>query len=116
VIAFCPLAQGLLAGRYLDGIPADSRANVKGMGDWLRGTMNESSLEKARQLNVIAKQRGESLAQMTLAWTLRDKRVTSVLIGASRVEQITENVRCLKSAAFSDEELKAIAAVLGPAK
>jgi L-glyceraldehyde 3-phosphate reductase len=112
VIAFCPLAQGLLAGRYLDGIPDDSRANVKGMGDWLRGTMNEPSLKKARQLNEIAKRRGESLAQMTLAWTLRDKRVTSVLIGASKVEQILDNVKCLKSAPFSEEELKEINTVL----
>lgn len=112
VIAFCPLAQGLLAGRYLDGIPADSRASVAGMGDWLRSTLNDTSLKKARDLNTLAKQRGESLAQMTLAWTLRDKRVTSALIGASSVEQIHENMKCLKSAPFSAEELKAIEAVL----
>jgi L-glyceraldehyde 3-phosphate reductase len=112
VIAFCPLAQGLLAGRYLEGMPQDSRASVPGMGDWLRKTLDEASLKKARELNEIAKSRGESLARMTLAWTLRDKRVTSLLIGASKVEQIVENVKCLQSAPFGEAELKAIEAVL----
>ena len=112
VIAFCPLAQGLLAGRYLDGIPRDSRAGVEDMGGWLRSTLDEASISKARKLNEIAKKRGESLAQMTLAWTLRDQRVTSLLIGASRVEQILENVKCLKSAAFGEAEMREIEGVL----
>jgi L-glyceraldehyde 3-phosphate reductase len=111
VIAFCPLAQGLLAGRYLDGIPDDSRAKVKGMGDWLVSTLTEKSLQKARDLNEIARERGESLAQFTLAWTLRDPRVTSLLIGASKPEQIVENVKCLESAPFTTEELARIDAI-----
>jgi L-glyceraldehyde 3-phosphate reductase len=112
VIAFCPLAQGLLAGRYLEGIPKGSRAGVEDMGGWLRSTMDDASVAKTRKLNEIAKKRGETLAQMTLAWTLRDKRVTSLLIGASSVEQILENVKCLKSAGFGEEEIKAIEGVL----
>ena len=107
VIAFCPLAQGLLTDRYLNGIPADSRAAAPG-GDWLRSTLTEDAIGRARRLNAIAVRRGQSLAQMSLAWLLKDQRVTSVLIGASSVEQLKNNVGCLAKPDFSAEELKEI--------
>ncbi len=111
MIAFCPLAQGLLTGRYLNGIPEDSRAGKP--GTFLpRERVKADVVEKARRLNEIAKARGQSLAQMALAWVLRDARVTSALIGASRVEQIEENVAALRQRTFSPEELAAIDAVL----
>jgi L-glyceraldehyde 3-phosphate reductase len=110
-IAFCPLAQALLAGRYLDGIPEDSRANVKGMGDRLNSTLNDKSLQQARDLNAITLGRGETLAQLTLAWTLRDPRVTSLLIGASKPAQILENVKCLDSLPSSQDQFDRIDAI-----
>ncbi len=106
VIAFCPLAQGLLTGRYLDGIPPGSRAAQA--GEWIRQRLTPEMLVRLRALDVIAKRRGQTLSQMALAWLLRDPRVTSVLIGASSVEQLEENVACRDNAAFSDDELAEI--------
>jgi len=111
-IPFCPLAQGLLTDRYLDGIPEDSRA-AKAHGFLRREAITNDLLEKIRALESIARDRGQSLAQMALVWILRDERVTSVLIGASRVSQIEQNVEALKNTAFSDEELRKIDEILG---
>ena len=110
-IAFCPLAKGLLTSRYLDGIPSDSRASQDPR--FLRPSdITEQKLAKIRKLNTIASERGQTLAQMSLAWALRDDAVTSVLIGASKGEQVKENVRALECAPFSDEELKKIDEIL----
>lgn len=103
-IAFCPLAQGLLTGRYLNGIPEDSRAAKP--GTFLKKEqVSTTAIEKAKKLNEIAKMRGQSLAQMSLAWVLRKGRVTTALIGASKASQIEENVKALDNLEFSDEEL-----------
>jgi L-glyceraldehyde 3-phosphate reductase len=110
-IAFCPLAQGLLTNRYLDGIPADSRAN-KPHGFLKKQDIDEHRLAKVRALNVVAAERGQSLAQMALAWVLRDSRMTSALTGASRVEQIEQNVAALANLQFSVVELGRIDAIL----
>jgi L-glyceraldehyde 3-phosphate reductase len=110
-IAFCPLAQGLLTDRYLNGIPGDSRAN-KPHGFLKKNDIDEHRLTQVRALNEVAAQRGQSLAQMSLAWVLRDGRMTSALIGASRVEQIEQNVAALANLAFSTEELSKIDAIL----
>lgn len=110
IISFSPLAQGTLTDRYLNGIPADSR--VRTDGRFLKESqLSEEKLDKIRRLNEIAAQRGESLAQMALKWVLRDGAVTSVLIGASRPGQITDNLKVLDSAHFSEEELQKIDAV-----
>lgn len=106
-IAFCPLAQGLLTNRYIDGIPADSRA-AKPHGFLKKDAITPAQLALIRALGEIAKGRGQSLAQMSLAWVLRDSRMTSALIGASRVSQIEENVKALENLAFSAQELVAI--------
>lgn len=112
-IAFSPLAQGILTGKYLNGIPADSRIG-SGKSPYLhKQDITEDKLEKVRALNEIAKERGQSLTQMALAWILRDGKVTSVLIGASRPEQILENVKALEKIEFSGEELQAIEEILG---
>lgn len=105
-IPFSPLAQGLLTGRYLDGIPADSRA-AKDHG-FLQQDVVKQQIDSVKKLDTIAKQRGQSLAHMALAWILRNPAVTSALIGASSVAQLEENVRCLDNLEFSPEELKAI--------
>jgi L-glyceraldehyde 3-phosphate reductase len=110
-IAFCPLAQGLLTGRYLDGIPADSRAS-KPHGFLKKQDIDGRRLAQIRALNQLAGERGQSLAQMALAWVLRDGRVTSALIGASRVEQIEQNVAALNNLAFSPGELARIDAIV----
>ncbi len=108
IIAFTALAQGLLTGKYLNGIPEDSRVNRAG-GDSLRVThLSEQNLARARALNEIAKRRGQSLAQLALAWVLRDPRVTSTLIGASSAAQVKENVAALENLSFSAEELAEI--------
>jgi L-glyceraldehyde 3-phosphate reductase len=107
VIAFSPLAQGLLTARYLSGIPADSRA-ASTHGNGALGTVNAAALSRARRLNDLASLRSQTLAQMALSWVLRDPRVTAVLIGASRIEQLRENVRCLDRADFTPDELSAI--------
>ena len=111
-IAFCPLAQGLLTNRYLDGIPADSRA-AKPSGFLKSKDVTPARLEQIRKLNAIALRRGQSLAQMALAWTLRDRRVTSALMGASKVSQIEENIGALKNLTFSAGELAEIDAIAG---
>ncbi len=110
-IAFCPLAQGLLTAKYLKGIPADSRAASR-HGFLKRDQVTDEAIQKVRQLNELAGRRGQSLAQMALAWVLRHETVTSALIGASRVEQIEENVKTLANLSFSKEELADIDGVL----
>ncbi len=107
VIAFCPLAQGLLTNKYLEGIPADSRA-AKPTGFLDKESITPELVARLTRLNAIALSRGQSLAQMALAWVLRDPRVTSALIGASRASQIVENVAALETAGFTDGELSAI--------
>ena len=105
-IAFSPLAQGMLTDRYLDGIPADSRAaQGKSLDPSL---LTEEALDHIRRLNEIARARGQSLAQLALAWVLRDERVTSVLIGASSVQQLDDNLGVLDHLSLSREELDAI--------
>jgi len=105
-IAFTALAQGLLTNRYLNGIPADSRA---AQGKSLEAeTITPEVIERVKGLNDIAQERGQTLAQMALAWVLRDSRVTSTLIGASSVQQLEDNVAATKNLAFSDSELKRI--------
>jgi L-glyceraldehyde 3-phosphate reductase len=107
-ITFTPLAQGLLTNKYLHGVPADARIKQAG-GDSLREShLSEENLARIRALNEIASARGQSLAQMALAWVLRDPRVTSALIGASRSEQVRENVAALKNLDFSQAELTSI--------
>src|ERR1700686_1093190 len=105
-IAFSVLAQGLLTDRYLNGIPQGSRASQD--GSLTRDMLNDENLGRIRALNAIAKRRGQSLAQMALAWALRDPRVTSVLIGASRPEQVADSVKALDKLGFAAEELKEI--------
>jgi L-glyceraldehyde 3-phosphate reductase len=105
-IAFSPLAQGMLSTKYLAGIPADSRAAA---GKSLKeGFLSTATIERIRALNAIAERRGQSLAQMAVAWVLRDPRVTTALIGASRVEQIRELAAALSNLAFSPQELSEI--------
>ena len=107
IISFSPLAQGLLSDRYLNGIPSDSRVATDGR--FLNeDSLDEKSLGQIRALNEIALKRGESLACMALAWVLQNKEVTSVLIGASKAEQIKENIKAIKAGKFSEDELKLI--------
>ena len=111
IITFCPLAQGLLTDRYINGIPSDSR--IKTDGRFLtENAVNEATLRKIVALNAIAKERGQSLAQMALAWILRDGDITSVLIGASRPSQIIDNVGMLNNSHFSDDERRRIDEIL----
>ena len=107
-ITFTALAQGVLSDKYLNGIPADARINRPGGGSLSREHLSPENLAKVRALNAIAQRRGQSLAQMALAWVLRDPRVTTTLIGASSVAQIRENVAALQNLAFSAEELAEI--------
>ena len=110
LIVFKPLEQGLLTDKYLNGIPADSR--VRTDGRFLReASLDPAKLKKVRQLNEIAKARGQSLAQMALAWCLHDPAVTSALIGASRPSQIIENIAALDKPDFTDDELSRIEAI-----
>ena len=107
-IAFSPLQQGILTGKYLNGIPADSRIGA-GKSPYLHeDALKPELLEKVKKLNEIADKRGQSLAQMALAWILKDGKVTSVLIGASRPEQILDNIKALDNIVFSEEELRLI--------
>ena len=107
IIAFSPLAQGLLSDRYLKGIPADSRIMTDGR--FLKdNALTPQRLEQIRQLNDLAQQRGQTLAQMALSWVLRDGIVTSVLAGASRPEQILDNIQAAKNTTFTQEELALI--------
>jgi len=110
-IAFCPLAQGLLTNKYLGGIPSDSRA-ASSTGALNADQVTPDKVDKLISLNKLAETRGQSLAQMALAWVLRDGKVTSALIGASKVEQIEENVKALNNLDFSKAELKDIEDIL----
>jgi len=108
LIVFSPLAQGLLTDRYLNGIPEDSRAG-RGVTPFLpKSRITEEQLRVIRKLNDIAANRGQSLAQMALSWVLRDGKVASVLVGASKVSQLEDNVKCINNLTFTEEELKAI--------
>jgi L-glyceraldehyde 3-phosphate reductase len=105
-IAFSPLAQGLLSDKYLNGVPENSRANLD--SSFSKKFLNEENLGRVRALNDIAKARGQSLAQMAIAWVLRDARVTSALIGARNVVQLDNSLDALNKLSFSEEELKQI--------
>jgi len=107
-IAFTPLAQGLLTDKYLSGVPQDPRMNRPGGETLDRSQLSEENLARIRGLNEIARGRGQSLAQMAIAWVLRDPKVTSAVIGASRPEQIVDNVAALRHLEFSEEELAAV--------
>lgn len=107
IIAFSPLAQGMLTNRYLNGIPADSRIMTDGRF-LKRSAVTPERLEQIRKLNEIAKGRGQTLAEMALAWVLKDGVVTSVLIGASKPSQILDNIKAINNTAFSAEELEKI--------
>lgn len=106
VICFCPLAQGLLTDRYLNGVPEDSR--VRTDGRFLDEAKVEQDISKVRELKKLADKRGQSLAEMALAWLLKDEAITSVLVGASKAEQLLTNIRAINSPGFSAEELKLI--------
>lgn len=110
-IAFSPLAQGMLTDRYLKGIPKDSRA-AKSNASLKQSELSEQRLGQIRSLNEIAKQRGQTLAQMAITWLMKDKRVTSVLIGASSVKQLNDNLDSLDNISFTNDELDAIEKVL----
>ena len=110
-VVFSPLAQGILTDRYLGGIPEDSRA-AKPHGALNKEDVSEEVLSKVRQLNQIAKERGQSMAQMALAWDLRHPVITSVLVDASRPAQIDDDVGALQNLAFSEDELAAIDRIL----
>jgi len=107
-IAFSPLAQGLLTDKYLNGVPADARINQPGGGSFKPDFLSDKNLQHVRALNQMAQARGQSLAQMATAWVLRDTRVTSALIGASKPAQITDLIGALRNLAFSPEELARI--------
>ena len=107
IIAFSPLAQGMLTDRYLNGIPADSR--IRTDSRFLKeSAITQERLEQIRQLNELAAQRGQSLAQMALAWVLRDGIISSVLVGASRPEQILDNIQAVQNTRFTADELALI--------
>lgn len=112
-ITFSSLAQGILTNKYLNGIPSDSRAaSGRGNGALEANGLFPETLTKVKQLNELAHQRGQSLAQMALAWVLKDKRITSVIIGASKEEQVIDSVQCLKNRHFTQEELDRIESIL----
>lgn len=107
LITFSPLAQGLLTGRYLNGIPEDSR--IRTDGRFLHeDALTEKRLSQIKELNEIAQKRGQTLAEMSLAWILRDDSVTSVLVGASKASQLLDNIKCVENTSFTAEELSAI--------
>ena len=112
-IPFSPLAQGLLSNKYLNGIPEGSRASShRGNGAIDENQVSDEKINKVRQLNQLAEERGQKLAQMALAWILKDPRVTSVLIGVSKPEQVTDSLQCLKNYHFTQEELVRIEKIL----
>jgi L-glyceraldehyde 3-phosphate reductase len=112
-IPFSPLAQGLLTNKYLNGIPADSRASShRGNGAIAEDAVTPSTLEKVARLNALAAERGQTLAQMALAWILKDQRITSVLIGVSKPEQVLDSIRSIDNYAFTSEELAMINSIL----
>ena len=106
IISFSPLAQGLLTNRYINGIPQDSRIAIDGR--FLNETELNNKITAIKALNELAKQRGETLAQMALKWVRKDNVVTSVLIGASKPEQILDNLRSIEGSCFTQEELNRI--------
>ncbi|QJD97414.1 L-glyceraldehyde 3-phosphate reductase [Mucilaginibacter robiniae] len=110
-IPFSPLAQGMLSNKYLHGIPEDSRA-AKTTGALQQNQLTTERLNQIQQLNDLAQQRGQTLAQMALAWLLKDPRVTSVLVGASKPEQLADSLKCLENIQFSNEELSRIENIL----
>jgi L-glyceraldehyde 3-phosphate reductase len=112
-ITFSSLAQGLLTNKYLNGIPVDSRAaSARGNGALEADAITPSTLQKVDRLNSMAKGRGQSLAQMALAWVLKDKRITSVIIGASKSSQVIDSIQCIKNPHFSTDELQQIEEIL----
>ncbi|SHE74851.1 L-glyceraldehyde 3-phosphate reductase [Flavisolibacter ginsengisoli] len=112
-ITFSSLAQGLLTNKYLNGIPLDSRAaSARGNGALEADAITPSTLQKVDRLNSMAKGRGQSLAQMALAWVLKDKRITSVIIGASKSSQVIDSIECIKNPHFSTDELQQIEEIL----
>jgi len=110
-IPFSPLAQGLLTNKYLDHIPENSRA-AKSTGHLQKSQVTEETLTQVRELNELALQRGQTLAQMALSWLLKDKRVTSVLVGASKPEQLADSLKCMDNLEFSEDELSRIEGIL----
>jgi L-glyceraldehyde 3-phosphate reductase len=111
-IPFSPLAQGMLTNKYLNDIPKDSRA-AKSTGHLQEAQITEVALNQVRALNALAAERNQSLAQMALSWLLKDRRVTSVLVGASKPEQLADSLKCMDNLAFSSEELAKIESILG---
>lgn len=112
-ITFSSLAQGLLTDKYLNGIPADSRAaSHRGNGAIEADALTEEKLNKVRQLNALAKERGQSLAQMSLAWVLKDPRITSVIVGASKPAQVIDSIQCIKNYSFAPDEIARIERIL----
>ena len=112
-ITFSSLAQGLLTNKYLNGIPEDSRVGRQlGNGAITESQINEETLHKVKQLNQVAESRNQSLAQMALAWVLKDERITSVILGASKTRQVTEGIEATKNIKFSKEELDKIEFIL----
>lgn len=112
-IPFSPLAQGLLSNKYLNGIPEGSRAAThRGNGAIEEDAITLDKIEKVKKLNDLALKRGQDLAQMALSWILKDKRITSVLIGVSKPQQVTDSIRCLDNITFTDEELATINEIL----
>ena len=108
---FLPLEQGILTNKYLDGFPADSRAVRDGR--YLKpGQIDDALLKKVRALNKVAQSRDQTMAQMAIAWLLKDERVTSVLVGASKSQQLIDNVAAAANIAFSEEELTQIEGIL----
>lgn len=112
-IAFSPLAQGLLTNKYLKGIPEGSRASShRGNGAIDEDQVSDEKIKKVLQLNAIAEERGQNLAQMALAWILKDQRISSVLLGVSKPEQLLDSIECLKNYSFTDDELNRINQIL----
>jgi L-glyceraldehyde 3-phosphate reductase len=113
-IPFSPLAQGLLTDKYLKGIPEGSRAaSHRGNGAIEENAITAEKIAKVTRLNELAGKRGQDLAQMALSWILKDDRITSVLIGVSKPEQVTDSLKCLENSSFSGDELNAINSILG---
>ena len=113
-ISFSSLEQGLLTSKYLHGIPADSRAaSARGNGALEAGGITPELVQKIKKLNGVAEERGQTLAQMALSWILKDKRMTSVIVGASKPEQVFDSVQCLRNGRFEKEELERIEQILG---
>jgi L-glyceraldehyde 3-phosphate reductase len=113
-VAFSPLAQGLLSDKYLKGIPSDSRAaSGRGNGALESDRITEEKLSQIVKLNKLAQQRGQNLAQMALSWILKDPRITSVILGVSKPQQLTDSLKCLDNTKFTEEELQLINQILG---